>query len=266
MSKKSIIIAVLVVVVVGVIVYFSANKSTTPAPAAGQGKAIIGIADDSKAIRGVTSVMITVDKVEVQSGTNGWVIVSNGTKQYDLLQLKASGAVALLADANLPIGTYDQIRLTISRVDVTANGTTQQAKLPSGTFQIAGRLVINEGKTATAVLDINAEKSLLLAADGTFIMAPVINLHTKKDATVDEQSDNTLKINGGTDEDNVTVGMDEHGDIKDNFQMDANAKIEIDKSGMMHVTTSTQDQGGDKNKSGNQNGGGDQSKGKNQGQ
>jgi hypothetical protein len=255
MSKKSIIIVVLAVVVLGVIVYLSSNKSTTPAPAAGQGKAIIGVSDDSKAIQGVSSIMITVDKVEVQSGTSGWITVSSGPKQYDLLALKASGTVALLADANLPVGTYDQIRLTISRVEVTASGVTKIATLPAATFQITGHLIVEEGKTATAVLDFNAEKSLLLADNGAFILAPVVNLKTMKDAMVEEQSDDTLKISSGTMEEDANVGMDENGEMKDNFEMDASATIRMDDKNGMHSTTSSQDQGGDQSRGTDQNNG-----------
>jgi Domain of unknown function (DUF4382) len=246
MSQKTIILLAVVIVVLGAAVfYFSSNNSAT---LASQGKAIIGIADASAAIPGVTAIMITVDTVEVQSGANGWITVSSGAKQYDLLQLQQTGAIALLADANLPVGTYDQIRLTISKVLVTASGTTHEAKLPSGTLRIVGRLVIEAGKTATAVLDFNAAKSLLETGNGTFILAPVVNLETKSDATVEEQSDNTLTISSGTVESDVNVGMDEHGDVKDNFQLDTNAKIEVDAEGVIHVTTTTQNEGGDQKK------------------
>jgi hypothetical protein len=247
MSKKSMMIAAIVIVVLGIVLLyfsFSANKSTT---LASQGKAVIGISDASAAIQGVISIVMTVDKVEVQSGTNGWITVSNGAKEYDLLQLKRSGAVELLADVTLPVGTYDQIRLTISKVLVTASGTVQEAKLPSGTIQITGRLVVEEGKTATAVLDFNADKSLVATNNGTFVLLPVINLQTKSDAIVEEQSDNTLKISSGTVEDDVNVGMDEHGDIKDNFELGDNAVVE-DVGGVIRVTTTTQNGGGDRNK------------------
>ncbi len=250
MSKKSIIIGALVIVALGVALFhLPVNKSTTSAPAAGQGKVVVGISDASTAIQGVSSIMLTVDTVEVQSAAQGWVTISSSSKQYDLLQLKQSGAVALLANANLHAGTYDQIRLTISKVLVTASGTVQEAKLPSGTLKIVGRIVVEEGKTATAVLDFKADKSLHATGNGKFILAPVVNLKTKSDASVEERSDDTLKINGGKNEDEVNVGMDEHGDTKDNFELDANAKIEIDAEDVIHVIGQN---GEDQNKKGTQ--------------
>ena len=223
-------------------------------PAAGQGKVVVGITDAATSLQGVTSIMMTVDMVEVQSAMQGWVTVSSSSKQYDLIQLKKSGAVALLADANLSAGTYNQIRLTISKVLVTASGTTQEAKLPSGTLKIVGRIVVEEGKTATAVLDFKADKSLHVTGNGKFILAPVINLKTKSDASVERESDDTLKIGGGKDEDNVNAGMDEHGDTKDNFELDSNAKIEIDSQDVIRIVG--QNEGGGENKGDGQSDGG----------
>ncbi len=238
MQNKSLILVAIVVVAVGGALFFSSqNKGGMSVPPAGQGKAVIGISDGTTDIKNVTSIVITVDKVEVQTAGQGWTTVSNGTKTYDLLQLKQTGAVALLADVNLPVGTYDQIQLTISKVEVTAGGKVQEAKLPSGTLKIAGRLVVEDGKTATAVLDFKADKSLHETGNGQFILAPVVNIQTKSDASVNEQSDETLKIEGGKSEDDKNVGMDEHGDIKDNFELDASATIQIDAHDMIHAVS-----------------------------
>lgn len=234
MSKKSIIITVFVTVALFMVLFLT-RMNNSNAPAAGQGKVIVGISDPSTAIQGVTSIMMTVDKIEVQNATQGWIEISNSSKQYDLLQLKQTEAIALLADVNLQIGTYDQIRLMISKVMVTASGTIAEAKLPSGILKIVGRLVVEEGKTSTAVLDFKADKSLHMTGNGRFIMMPVVNFKTKSDASVTKNTDETLKINGGRDEDDVNIGMDEHGDIKDNFEFDDNAKIEIDDDDNIRV-------------------------------
>lgn len=222
--------------VLGAVLFYSTvNKSTTPTTSA-QGRVVVGISDAATAITGVTSIMMTVDKVEVQNSTEAWVTVSSVAKQYDLLALKQSGAVALLADINLPVGTYNQIRLTINKIEVTASGKTQEAKLPSGTLKIVGRIVIEEGKTASVVLDFKADKSLHITGNGKYILAPVVNLQTKSDASVEEKSDATLKISGGKEEDEVNVGMDEKGEVKEDFELDDNAKIEIDSDDVIRVT------------------------------
>lgn len=241
MPSKTIIIAILVIVVLGAaLLYLPTNKGTTPyepAPSASaQGKVVLGISDAATTLTGVTSIVMTVDKVEVQNSVQAWVTVSGGTKQYDLLALKQSGAIALLADINLPVGTYNQIRLNISKVEVTASGKIQEAKLPSGTLKIVGKIIVEEGKTASVVLDFKADKSLHITGNGKYILAPVVNLQTKSDASVEKNSDDTLKISGGTVEVEVNVGMDEKGDTKENFELDEDDKFEIDSDDIIHVT------------------------------
>src|SRR5690242_6621947 len=123
-----------------------------PAPAA-QGRAVFTVTDAATAMTGVTSVKLTVDSLEAHSATQGWVTVSSTPKTYDLLQLKATNSAELLADANLTADTYDQVRLMISKVEVTANGKTQTATLPSGSLKIVGNLTVASGQTASAALD-----------------------------------------------------------------------------------------------------------------
>ncbi|MDP2669050.1 MAG: DUF4382 domain-containing protein [bacterium] len=232
MPSKSVVIAIFVIVVLGVALFFlPVNKNT----ASGQGRVVFGISDVAADIAGVSSIMMTVDKVEVQSDAQGWIAVSNASKQYDLLVLKQSGAVALLADINLPVGTYNQIRLTISKVLVTASGTVQEAKLPSGTLKIVGRIVVEEGKTASVVLDFKADKSLHITGNGKFVMAPVVNLQTKSGVDVEKDSDDKLKIEGGKDEDDVDVGMDENGDTREDFELDESTEIELDIDNVIRV-------------------------------
>lgn len=259
MSKKSVIISMLVIVVLGAAFYFSANKNPISTPSLAEGKVVIGITDAATAIQGVSSIMITVDKVEVLSAAQGWITIGSGSKQYDLLQLKQTGAVALLADANISAGTYNQIRLTISKVEVISAGKVQVAKLPSGTLKIVGRLVVEEGKTATAVLDFLADKSLHLTGNGKFILAPVVKFQTKSDVLVEVRSDNTLKISGGKDEDEVSFGMDERGESKKDFEFDADVKIELDSDGVIHILGQKREE--DKNKEDDDKKGEDKNKG-----
>src|SRR5258708_6611688 len=85
----------------------SPSMSSSASPMANaQGRAVLMITDPGTgSVQGATSIMLTVDKVEVHSASQDWVTVSTAAKQYDLLQLKQSGAAMLLADANLAAGT-----------------------------------------------------------------------------------------------------------------------------------------------------------------
>ncbi len=205
---------------------------TSDKPASVEGRAVFTITDAATELTGVTAVNLTVDKVEVHSATEDWVTVSTATKQYDLLQLKATNSAALLADVNLAAGTYEQVRLHISKVMVIANGKTTEAKLPSTTLKIVGNLTIVGGQTSTASLDFMVDKSLHLA-NGTYILAPVVRLLTTKGADVSVSSTGKVEVSGGKVESDETVGMDEKGEVKEDFELDDD--LEIDAKGMIKV-------------------------------
>lgn len=204
-----------------------------PAPTAAQGRAVFTVTDAATALTGVTAVQVTVDKLEAHSATQGWVTVSTEPKTYDLLQLKATSSSALLADAQLAADTYDQVRLNISNVTLTANGKAQQVKLPSNTLKIVGSLTVSAGQTATASLDFMVDKSLHVTSDGKYILAPVVRLLTKTGATVQVGADDKVEVQDGKTESDETAGMDETGEMKSDFQLQGN--LDLDAEGMVKI-------------------------------
>jgi hypothetical protein len=213
----------------------SGSATPTAIPTAGaQGRVIFQITDPGSAsIQGATAINMTVDKVEVHSAAQGWVTVSTVARKYDLLQLKSSGTAMLLADANVPAGTYDQIRLDISKVQVTANGKVSDAKLPSNTLKIVGNLTVSANQTSTASLDFMADKSLHVTSNGTFILTPVVRLETKDNASVNISSIGKVTITAGDTETDETVGTDVDGSTKVNFELNGN--LDVDSYGAIHL-------------------------------
>jgi len=200
------------------------------------GRVVFAVKDAALDMKNVTSVFLTVDKVEAHSAATGeWVTVLSTARQYDLLKLKQTGAAELLADVKLAAGTYDQIRLDVSRVSVVASGKTQDAKLPSSTLKIVGNVVVKTDQTAVVTIDFIADKSLHLTGSGKYMLAPVVRLEAKSGATVDVGSDEKVTVSGGKVDDDETVGMDEKGEVKAGFEIDANAKIEIDSNDVIHI-------------------------------
>jgi len=230
MTNKNvgIIVVILVIIALGVGAMYLFNRqmpSQSYNPKT-QGKVILGVTDATADMSGVSSVFVTVNKVEIHSAINGWATISNETKQYDLLALKQSGAVSLLANANVNVGTYDQIKIMVSKVVVVKNGVSQEAKLPSGELKIIGNIVVNADKTSSMVLDFIADKSLHTTGNGKFIFAPVIKIKKTNDAQVKITSNNEITIMGGEKENDEDVGMDEKGEIKNNFELRGNLNID----------------------------------------
>ncbi|MBI2658130.1 DUF4382 domain-containing protein [Candidatus Woesearchaeota archaeon] len=200
-----------------------------------EGRAVFTITDAAANMGSVSSVKVTVDSIKVHSAQEGWVDVSSTAKTYDLLQLKAQGTQALLADVQLEEGTYDQVRLDVSNVVVTDANGQQEAKLPSGELKIVGNLVVDANSTSTATFDFIADESLHMTGNGKYIMAPVVQLETREDADVDVESNNKVEIEGGKVSTRVKVGMDIKGNVGIGLNIPSNADILIDNSGSISV-------------------------------
>lgn len=199
-----------------------------PSAASGQGRAVIVIKDAAASIENVSSIAMTVDKVEVHKVTSGWATVSAASKTYDLLALKKSNVAMLLADANIAAGTYGQIRLHVSKVMVTASGKVTEAKLPSNYLRIVGNFTLIAGETSAATIDILADKSLHLTGSGKYILAPVIHFQTETGSSVSVKSNGSVDFDGGKPETDITVGMDETGQVKANFELKADVDLDAE--------------------------------------
>lgn len=211
------------------------TQSTTQQATAEKGNAVFAITDAAASMQSVSSVKITIDSVKIRSAAESWITVSSSAKTYDLLQLKAEGSQALLADVQLKEGTYDQIRLGISSVVVTDAKGEQEAKLPSGELKIQGNLIIKANSTATATFDFIADESLHLTGNGKYIMAPVVHIETREDADVEVSSSNKVEIKGGKIHTNVRVGMDAEGNIGVGLRIPADLNITIDTEGAIKI-------------------------------
>jgi len=227
MSKIAIIVVV-AVVVLGAWLYMSG-------PSGGQGRVVFAVTDAAASLDNLTSVTMSVSKVEVQSSANSWVTVSSQPYNFDLLKLKKSGALELLADVKLNAGTYNQIRLNVSKVVVVKSGQSFEAKLPSGELKIVGRVVVEADSTSSAVLDFLLDKSLHLSGNGTYVFAPVVKLTTQSQTTAQVAANRVVTIGRGRVDADLSVGMNEKGETKENFEIGASAKVEVGIGGSISV-------------------------------
>jgi len=170
------------------------------------GRLVVTITDPAGDAGDITSVKVTVDSVSVHSSEKGWETISTTQHTYDLLQLKSQGAKALLADMQLQPGTFQQIRLNISKVVVTDSTGDHDADLPSGELKVVGGITIKENSTTVAVFDFDASKSIKTTGAGKYVMSPVVKFQTIEDAQVEMKGNNRVEVKGGTTNTSVTVG------------------------------------------------------------
>ncbi len=201
----------------------------------GNGRAVFVITDAAADMGSVTSVKITIDSIKVHSESEGWVDVSSNSETYDLLQLKAEGKTELLADIELKEGSYDEIRLDISKVVVADAQGEHEAKLPSGELKIKSELNVESNSTSSASFDFVADESLHMTGNGRYIMAPVIVVETREDADVEIKSGSSVEIKGGRVRTNAKIGMDLDGNIGIGVKVPSNLNLSVGADGSIGI-------------------------------
>ncbi len=216
------------------------NTNQNEVQGASQGRAVFSVTDAAASLQGVTAVNLTIDKVQVHSATQGWVTVSTNSRTFDLLTLKQTAKAELLADANLTADTYDQVRLHVSKVVVVRGSETTEAKLPSNDLKLVGQLVVKADTESSVLLDFKVDQSLHLTGQGTYIITPVVKLENRSSAQVQVGDDESVKVEGGDVDANVTLGTDENGEAKPDFMLGGTVKLDVTPSGVIHVMGSSQ--------------------------
>ncbi|MBI4895862.1 MAG: DUF4382 domain-containing protein [Candidatus Aenigmarchaeota archaeon] len=199
-----------------------------------KGNSYFTVTDAAANMGAVSSVKITFDSLKVHSAQQGWVNVSSSTQTYDLLKLKAEGTQSLMANTQLNPDSYDKIRLNVQSVVVTDANGDHQAKLPSNEFIVITELVVKANTTSTAAFDFIVDESLHTTGKGDYIMAPVVQLDTRENATIDVSSSTNVKISGGKSS-VIKVGMDIKGNVGVGLKIPADAILDVRSTGIVDL-------------------------------
>ncbi len=177
------------------------------------GRAVFTIKDAPVRLSDVNEVWVTVSKVEVQSAQQGWITVSSGPHRYDLLQLHADADQGILADVALPPGTYQQVRLTISDVEVIDAQGSHDAVRSSDSISFSAPFTVDANRATVVQFDMDLADSLRLATGGQYVLLPVIRVTAFEGASVHVLTSDFVVVSGGTQHDVVVVGTDERGQV-----------------------------------------------------
>ena len=220
------------------------SDPNTQAGLQNKGKVVFSITDAAADMQQISSIQMTINKIEMHSATQGWITVSSQPKTYDLLQLKQSGTFQIYADATVAADTYNQIRLQADNIIVVHSQTAKQAKLPSGELKINGNIKVENNATTSVVLDFLADKSLHMTGKGEFIFTPVVNMESRSNTDAQVTPSGSVMVNGGNVDTKITTGMDLGGDMKSNFILDTKSDLEITNGIIQLKGTSTIDANG----------------------
>jgi hypothetical protein len=178
------IFAILATALVGCAAPSTPSSSTTPVSQTGS--VDVRVTDAPPTNQDITSIMVTVASVEIhqagadQTNESGWLPMKlSGADTFDLLQIK--GLEQALATGDLAAGTYTQIRMQVSKVQVTfKGGQTDNATVPSGKLKFVQPFDVVAGKPTVLLFDFDAAKSVNVTGNNKVMFKPVIKLTVTK--------------------------------------------------------------------------------------
>lgn len=121
----------------------------------------------------------TGDTDSVSDTAGNWIVLSDGAKTYDLMDLR-NGVFTTIGEADLRAGHYSQMRLRIGAGStVVVDGVSHPLVVPSGAqsgLKIVGDFTVREGSTTEIGLDFDAARSVFATGNGTWMLRPVVRL------------------------------------------------------------------------------------------
>ena len=133
--------------------------------------------------------------------TTGWITVNlTGPNRFDLLTLRGDaggGLQQVLAAANLSVGIYTQIRLTVRKVEVKIDGILKDATLPSGKLKFVHRFDVQADSVTKLLFDFDADKFVNVTGspkEPKILVKPVVKLIVSKPSRPQPAPETGVKI------------------------------------------------------------------------
>lgn len=138
---------------------------------------------DAPALYSQVNVDIRSVEVQYESGTEGWLALKTNAGIYNLLALQNDVTVVIADKGDLPVGKVAQMRLLLGEKNslVLLDGSSADLKVSSGMetgVKINLDATIKAGSHTQVVLDFDAEKSIVVEGNGSFILKPVIQVES----------------------------------------------------------------------------------------
>jgi hypothetical protein len=122
----------------------------------------------------ITSARLTISSVEVHV-PDGWSKMKMESSAVDLKQIE--GLEQTVASTSLSQGTYTQIRVNISGLDVSlANSQSKRAKLSANMLSFTQNFQVMNKNTTVLVLNFDVTKSIDYSVKDQIVFKPVVSL------------------------------------------------------------------------------------------
>jgi len=131
----------------------------------------------------VDAINLVIREVSIHRGEGddegGWEVLRTDTLDVDLLELR-NGVFLTLADAEVPAGTYTQIRLKLDEGStIVVDGVTHPLVVPSGLtsgYKLVGNFTVPADGLLDLALDFDAARSVHLTGSGTWMLKPTVRV------------------------------------------------------------------------------------------
>lgn len=129
----------------------------------------------------ITHANVTLSQVQVHMSaggdnntTAGWYTIVNESQTFDLIAL--TNVTEIFGSANLSVGMYTQIRLTVESCIITIDGIEYDCNVPSGKIKLIKPFVLRANETLVLTLDFDAQESISETGNHTYKFQPVIKV------------------------------------------------------------------------------------------
>jgi hypothetical protein len=164
MKKRFLLIAIISVFIIGAIVGCGGSAGTGGTGTTATGNLRLLAIDAPPPPGNVEQIFLTVNEIRVHKTGGGWMTISDTPVTLDFLQL-VNGVTGILADEELPVGKYTQLRLILEREnEIVIDGETYPLVVPSGQqtgVKINLDFEILENEIIEIVVDFDASKSIV---------------------------------------------------------------------------------------------------------
>ena len=128
----------------------------------------------------------TKQEQEVTVEQGEWINLNiTGANPFDLLKL--TGLERVLALSEVETGYYNQINMTIDRLDVTISDGSEMIVIPDKPFEFIALFGVAADETTTVIFDFDIDKSVVIEEDKA-IINPIakINMNIKYEESESE--------------------------------------------------------------------------------
>jgi len=134
---------------------------------------------DAPAALNIQKAEVTISGIQVHQGevgdtTGAWENIVTGPKTFDLVAIK--DVTALIGSADIPVGKYTQVRLSVDKATAVIDGNTVEMLVPSKEVRLVRGFEIVAGETTKLTLDFKAGLSINDIGGGKYVMKPVIKI------------------------------------------------------------------------------------------